>query len=365
MAYTMRGATMRRAYPLSLLVLGCGQDIGVSQVARCDGVLQQAENTVDSPFDRDGDGYLDGANDDCAANYPDGDLDCDDNDPDLYPGADEIPCNDVDDDCDELTSDHVDADADGFFADPDGQCAELYPNDAFDCDDAEALVNPGTDEALCDDLDNDCNAGTPDGLDQDADTYTECTDCADLTPSVNPGTAEISCNNLDDDCNAATIDSPDLDGDGAGTCDDCNDSDPTIGPSIAEVCDDEIDNNCDGDVDEGCSYGGTWDLDSTVSYSCAFGLVSMNFAQVSIEDTNPTIKVTSVGSGTVPGTMNGSFSSDTEFEATRTLTGTCDEIYTVVGTFTGPDEFVGTFTAEYIGNCYDCADKSWFITGTK
>lgn len=365
----MRGVLMRRILsPLvASVLLSCSQDIGVSQVALCDGKLQPGEDTVDDAFDRDGDGYLDGDNEDCATNYPVENLDCDDNDPALNPGADEIPCNTIDDDCNAETPDHVDADSDGYFADPEGKCAELNPDDAFDCDDSEALVNPGAIEALCDSLDNDCDAQTPDGLDQDADGYTECNDCADLTPSINPGAAEKACNDLDDDCNAATIDSPDNDGDGVGECDDCNDSDPEISPSVAEVCDDKIDNNCDGSVDEGCSYDGDWDLDSTIAYSCAFGLVSMNFDEVSIQDNNPTIKVTSVGSGTVPGTMNGNFTSATEFEATRTLSGTCDEIYTIVGTFTGPDEFVGTFSAEYVGGsrCYDCSDQSWFVTGTR
>lgn len=380
---------MRPPIFLAVALLSCSQDVGVSQVARCDGVLQQAEETVDDAFDRDGDGYLDGANEDCVANYPAADLDCDDNDPALHPRAEEVPCNNVDDDCDAETPDHVDADADGFFADPEGKCAELYPEDVFDCDDAEALVNPSITEVICDELNNDCDDNTPDGLDQDADEFTECSDCKDLTPSINPGAVEIACNNLDDDCSEATLDSPDFDGDGTGECDDCDDTDAAIGPHaedvcddledndcdgfvdegccVPEVCDDLIDNDCNGEIDEGCDYSDTWELDETMAYSCAWGLVSMNFAKVSIDDLYPSIELTSVGSGSVPGTMVGTFSSSTQFEATRLLPGSCDELYTITGTFTSRDEFVGSFTAEFIGGagCYDCADQSWFFTGTR
>lgn len=380
---------MRLPLLFAVALVSCSQDVGVSQVARCDGVLQQAEETVDDAFDRDGDGYLDGSNDDCVANYPAEDLDCNDGDPDVHPQTDEVPCNDVDDDCNADTIDFIDLDADGFFADPSGQCAEANPGDVFDCDDGDALVNPGLVEVLCDELNNDCDEGTPDGLDQDADGFTECTDCKDLTPSINPGAIEVSCNNLDDDCSEVTLDSPDFDGDGTGECDDCDDTDAAIGPHaedvcddgddndcdgfvdegccVPEVCDDLLDNDCNGEIDEGCDYSDTWDLDETMAYSCAWGLVSMNFDKVSIEDLYPLIEVTGVGSGSVPGTMTGSFSSTTEFEVSRLIPGSCDELYTMTGTFTTADEFVGSFTAEFIGGggCFDCADQSWFFTGTR
>lgn len=78
----------------------CGPDVGISENARCDGVLQPGEETVDEPFDGDGDGYYDAGNPDCAATWPAHSLDCDDNDPDVNPGAEEIACNEIDDDCD-------------------------------------------------------------------------------------------------------------------------------------------------------------------------------------------------------------------------------------------------------------------------
>ena len=51
-------------------------------------------------LDADGDGY-------------DEEIDCDDTDPLVNPGASEVPGNDLDDDCDGLASCYVDADYDG------------------------------------------------------------------------------------------------------------------------------------------------------------------------------------------------------------------------------------------------------------
>lgn len=89
-------------------------------------------------MDNDGDEYLE-------------DVDCDDDDPEVYPGADEV-CNGTDDDCDGLVpADEVDDDLDGWMI-CDG-----------DCDDGEAAVNPGIvesgDQGNCGDgIDNDCDS---------------------------------------------------------------------------------------------------------------------------------------------------------------------------------------------------------------
>ena len=77
-------------------------------------------------------------------------------------------------------------------------------------------------------------------------------DCDDSDALVNPGEAELAYNGIDDDCDASTPDD-DLDGDGYGFADDCDDSDSTTSPGEAEACDDGLDNNCDGQVDEGCT----------------------------------------------------------------------------------------------------------------
>ena len=97
--------------------------------------------------------------------------DCDDSDGDIGPGAAEV-CNDKDDDCDgEVDEDaadasvwYVDTDGDGFGSplDPRTACARPagYADNADDCEDTLAEVNPGQDEVCGDGLDNDCD-GAP------------------------------------------------------------------------------------------------------------------------------------------------------------------------------------------------------------
>lgn len=346
---------MLRLAPL-ILLLACNNDIGVAQTAKCDGILQKGEETVDDAFDADGDGYRDGNNADCASYYPASDLDCDDADPDVHPGATEIPCNTVDEDCDGETPDSEDLDGDGVTS-------------CTDCDDTSATVYPGATEIDCDGLDNDCDVTTADGLDQDGDGFAVCDDCNDLSAAVSPGRTEETCNYIDDDCNEATPDEPDEDGDGSNACDDCDDHDATRFPGADELCDDGLDNDCDSDTDEECDYTDLWTLDRKVSYSCTFGMVSLNFSQIQIYDTYPTISITSYPASTQPGTMAGTFSSDVEFEASNTLSGTCTETYTISGTFTSDTELAGSFSATYTegfkGACYDCVDQSWIFTATR
>ncbi len=341
-----------RATTLGLLSLlgSCASDIGVSQTAKCNGQLELAENdVVDSPFDEDGDGFYQA--DQCAGAYDADRLDCDDKDADVNPNGTEVTCNGDDDDCNEATIDDADEDDDGYSA-----CDD-------DCNDNEATVNPGEPEIECDLLDNDCDDATLDGLDQDADGYTECEDCADLAPRINPGTVETTCNDIDDDCDELTADRPDGDGDGDDFCDDCDDNDPLRFTGNEETCDDGIDQDCDGTPDNDCDYGGTWDLDQVVSYSCAFGLVNLSFDQVVVTDMNPIIKFN--GGGTQPGQMVGVVTGTGDFDADKQLSGTCTETYAIVGAFSDHDNFTATFTASYAGSCYDCRNQSWDITGVR
>jgi hypothetical protein len=104
--------------------------------------------------DGDGDGYNDAA---CGGN------DCDDNNPNVNPGAAEDCGDGVDNDCDGLVdgadsecSPVCDIDGDGWDG---GQCAG-----GLDCDDLDAGIYPGATEICDDGKDNDCNGAT-DGAD--------------------------------------------------------------------------------------------------------------------------------------------------------------------------------------------------------
>ncbi len=341
---------------LALLVAACGNDIGIAKQSACDGVLQEGEDTVDQPFDVDGDGAFDAANPDCAATYAAQFLDCDDADPSV-PGDAEIACNGIDDDCLSETPDGDDLDGDGYDA-------------CEDCADSVVEVNPGAVEVACNELDDDCDEATPDGDDADGDGVTACSDCNDADTSVGPGATEAACNGVDDDCNPDTPDGADLDLDGWTQCDDCDDTSDIAYPGATEVCDNGADDDCDGDIDDGCvsDYTDTWDLDTTVAYQCIWGLISIDFDQVLIEDAYPSVTVNALGGGAQPGEMTGTFSSSTEFSAAQSVAGSCREVYTLEATFTSMTSFEGTFTAEFIGSssaCFDCTSQSWSVTGSR
>jgi hypothetical protein len=254
-----------------LLVAACGNDVALTQDAKCDGQAQPGEDPVDSPFDQDGDGFFDANNPACAATYPPGRLDC----------------------------------ADG---------------------DAE----------------------------------------------VNPEIAEVTCNGKDDDCSDLTTDNVDVDGDGASACleVDCADDDAAVNPSAEEVCGNGLDDDCDGSVDPDCEidYSGTYTLDQQILYDCGyfygFQMVSIHFGTVTVTDQQTAISFQAVGSSQ-PGRMSGTKTGN-GFFADHTLTGDCDESYSITGSFTDADHFTGTFTADYSGGlCLDCTQQTWTITGSK
>ncbi len=184
-------------------------------------------------------------------NFSEDQGDCDDEDDEIYPGADEV-LNSEDDDCDNT----VDEGTAGFDDDGDGM-SELDG----DCDDGDPHSYPGANEN-CDSADNDCDTTVDedtDCYDDDGDGFTEDGgDCDDGSAAVKPGAVE-TCDGIDNDCNGTEDDQGavgcttyyvDADGDGygddstSGACycdatgsytvtnnDDCYDGDSAASPS--------------------------------------------------------------------------------------------------------------------------------------
>jgi len=136
-----------------------------------------------------------------------------------------------------FTSEELDHDSDGVLA-----CAG-------DCDDADPNNFPGNPEA-CDGQDNDCDGSTEASggeTDTDADGQMGCDgDCDDGDPDTFTGATEI-CDGADNDCDSVIpADEADGDADGEMVCEgDCDDSDPATNTGAAEICDGD-DNDCDG-----------------------------------------------------------------------------------------------------------------------
>jgi Putative metal-binding motif/FlgD Ig-like domain len=97
-------------------------------------------------------------------------------------------CDGVDNDNDGLIDEGFDQDSDGVTT-----CGG-------DCDDNDPNNYPGNTE-VCDGFDNNCDGYIDEGFDLDNDTYTSCNgDCNDNDFFVNPGVAEICDDGIDNNC---------------------------------------------------------------------------------------------------------------------------------------------------------------------
>ena len=169
--------------------------------------------------------------------------DCDDLNPDVHPGALEIPYDGIDQDCDGADLTDVDQDTSPAIA-----------AGGDDCDDTNPATYPGATE-IPDGEDNDCDGAVDENLsttDDDGDGFSDAQgDCNDYDADIRPGAPEIPYDGVDQDCDGADLTDVDQDGHDAAAVGggDCDDTDPAVNPDAQETCD-GIDNDCDDQVDE-------------------------------------------------------------------------------------------------------------------
>ena len=237
--------------------------------------------------------------------------DCVDDDPDVYPDAEEESDDGIDQDCNgvDAASCRADEDNDGWggggvYDDLDGDCydqGDLPAGEYGDCDDSNAAVNPVMPEIPDDGLDNDCRGGDStvcywdgdgDGYGAPVDFVSADDDCDDAGEAAQPGDCDDSADwifpgaqdepgdGYDADCDGVdpALCFVDADGDAfggeetvvepSGTCElpgltwyggDCDDTTPLFSPFAFDTPGDGLDQNCDGVDSAQCYYDGDED----------------------------------------------------------------------------------------------------------
>ncbi len=279
-------------------------DIRPDAIEICDDIDNNCADGIDNGCDDDDDGFCDialGNNGAPPLICLFGLGDCDDDNADIRPNAQEI-CDDIDNNCADGLDEGCDDDNDGF-------CDAVLPHaDALpqicplgfdDCDDGNADIRPNAIE-ICDDIDNNCTDGPDEGCDDDGDGFCDVAiphadtllqacplgfdDCDDEDADIRPDAIEI-CDDIDNNCADGIDDGCDDDDD--GFCDialdnngvpplicpfglgDCDDEDAAIRPNAQEICDD-IDNNCAAGLDEGCDDDDDGFCDAAIPHADAF-----------------------------------------------------------------------------------------------
>ena len=284
---------------------------GVADAEDCDPLNESVGAATTWYRDADNDGFGNSADSQVNCSQPAGYVavegDCDDNDNTIFPGATEIPNDEIDQDCDgsDLI---VDTDGDGI-ADDEDNCPTVPNADQADLDndgtgdvcDNDADGDGITSDLDCNDRDSSIGGAVTwyadsdgDGIGNLGETLVQCTqpfgyvsiagdNCpntpnADQSDLDNDGSGDACDNDADGDGLTSDVDCDDLDasiglprtwyrdadGDGFGddsntteNCTqpagftnrggDCDDTNANINPGATEIPDDGIDQNCDGE----------------------------------------------------------------------------------------------------------------------
>jgi hypothetical protein len=191
-------------------------------------------------------------------------TDCNDNNPNIHPNANES-CNGVDDNCNDIVDEGcvtcTDADGDGFKA-------QASCNTLVDCDDSNATIHPGATE-LCNGLDDNCNGTKDEGFNLATDPR-NCGACGHACSFANASAACFSGTCQFVSCNAGFFNCDGLQANGCETQGSCspictNDSNC----SQAEYC------NANGTCVPDLLNGGACDRNSQcLSNICNLGFCS-------------------------------------------------------------------------------------------
>ncbi|MHC4442537.1 MAG: S8 family serine peptidase [Planctomycetota bacterium] len=180
----------------------------------------------DTCTDADGDQYGKGGNGNTGC--PNGpEIDCNDNNADINPGATEI-CDNTDNDCDPSTTDGA---GESWFGNPcDGSDSDLCQEGTYECSSGAKTCSDDTtgNVETCDGVDDNCDGRTDEGFqDTDGDNIADCVDPDDDGDGVS---------DTSDNCPlVANSDQDDLDTDGMGNvCDDDADGDDV--PNDTDNC---------------------------------------------------------------------------------------------------------------------------------
>lgn len=239
-------------------------------------------------------------------------------------------------------------------------CTDDSCDPRLGCQSRPTSQPPEASEVSCADrLDNDCD-GLADSEDSDCPPLHAC----DAQPCRNGGTCANSGTGYVCTCAPGY----------AGTDCELDVNDCATAPCMnGGVCVDGVNGyTClcpDGFVGTDCNVNigvpsGAYSISPSPTKNCAFGLVSFSLSTLVFSSSGSVLTVSGA-----PCVMTSTAASGGTFTVDCMLPGSCDETYSLTGTFTGPHTWTGTFAADFTphgaGACFDCSDQAWTVAGAR